>query len=266
MNDLLQLTGPKLIILVCLDGSARGALLRDKNGVPWMEDGVSENVTCYGYPGKIHDLIAVTNVAGMSYYEQAAFRVTYIPINNIVIQTKKDETGPKIRARRSSRVSVFCFIGATQSIRSAIGNLAARKMSVQSSYHWRDPSKFGPERAVDGVRYPNQNDPTFRSCAHTGVGDFSPFWQVDLGSQYLVSSVSFLSRERCCDERNTRLNITVAETATGPRILCMYYPGPAFKNQMKTFFCETPVNGRFVRVARDREILNPCEIEVYGFR
>ncbi|OWF56514.1 hypothetical protein KP79_PYT05332 [Mizuhopecten yessoensis] len=66
-------------------------------------------------------------------------------------------------------------------------------------------------------------------------------------------------------ERNQRLNITVAETANGPRALCMYYPGPAFVGEMKTIFCEKPLFGQFVRISRDEIVLNSCEIEVYGY-
>ncbi|XP_060071506.1 fucolectin-1-like [Ylistrum balloti] len=183
------------------------------------------NGTCHGYPEKIHDFIEMETNIGTSYYELA---------------------GP-------------------------VGNVAAGKPAIQSSYIG-DTISFGPDRALDSVRSPKQDetDPSLISCAHTADvdendADHNPYWQVDLKSRHLVLSISFLSRYECCGDRNTRLNITVAKTDTGPRALCVYYPGPPFQGQMKTFFCEKPVIGQFVRISRDRINLNPCEVEVYGF-
>ncbi|XP_021347396.1 uncharacterized protein LOC110446525 [Mizuhopecten yessoensis] len=163
------------------------------------------------------------------------------------------------------------FVGEMKTIFCPIGNLAAGKTAIQTSYLGLDET-FHANRAVDSRRYPKQDelDLNLISCSHTAdTGesdeDNTPYWQVDLGSRHLVTSVSFLSRIECCGDRNQRLNITVAETATGPRGLCMYYPGPAFVGQMKTFFCEKPVFGQFLRISRDRVNLNTCEIEVYGY-
>ncbi|XP_069125561.1 uncharacterized protein [Argopecten irradians] len=149
-----------------------------------------------------------------------------------------------------------------------IGNVAAGKPANQSSYLF-GTTEFGPGRAVDSLRYPHQDDRNLISCSHTAdvddVEDSNPFWEVNLESRHLVFSLSFLSRSECCGERNQRLNITVAETASGPRALCLYYPGPPFVEEMKTFFCDKPVAGQFVRISRDQPILNPCEIEIYGY-
>ncbi|XP_060066373.1 uncharacterized protein LOC132546668 [Ylistrum balloti] len=131
-----------------------------------------------------------------------------------------------------------------------MGNVAAGKTAIQSSNYGLE-KYYGPALALDAVRHPYQNDPDIsrKSCSHTrSDADNFPFWQVDLDALYLVF-----------------LNITVAETANGPRHLCMYYPGPGFMNQMKTFYCETPVKGQFVRISRDERVLNMCELEVYGF-
>ncbi|XP_069125564.1 fucolectin-5-like [Argopecten irradians] len=183
------------------------------------------NGVCYGYFEKLHDMIATTYITGVIYYEMA---------------------GP-------------------------VGNLAVGKSYLQSSEYNSD-GVYGPEKAADSKRYPFQNEVDWSkvSCAHTAYlgeedEDHSPFWQVDLGSRHLVLSVSFLGRIECCGERNQRLNITVAETASGPRALCLYYAGPPFVGEMKTFFCDKPLNGQFVRISRDEIVLNPCEIEVYGY-
>ncbi|XP_021353508.1 fucolectin-1-like [Mizuhopecten yessoensis] len=148
-----------------------------------------------------------------------------------------------------------------------VGNLAAGKPTTQSSS--LDNAAFGPQYAVDSRRYPIQNAPeSLRSCSHTevgGRGDDTPFWEVDLLSRHKITSLSFLSRNECCGERNTGLNITVAETSGGPYVLCSYYPlGTGFVGEMKTFYCIQPLTGRFVRMSRDLPVINACEIEIYG--
>ncbi|XP_033736534.1 uncharacterized protein LOC117324811 [Pecten maximus] len=151
-----------------------------------------------------------------------------------------------------------------------IGNLAGGKAVIQSSTY-QNSMNFGPKKAVDAIRYPHANANLLLACAHTsfkredGNNDNFPFWEVNLGSRCLVLSVSFLSRIDCCGIRNERLRITIAETASGPRALCKYYPGPAFAGEMKTFFCEKPLYGQFVRISRDRTYISACEVEVYGY-
>ncbi|XP_069118743.1 fucolectin-1-like [Argopecten irradians] len=149
-----------------------------------------------------------------------------------------------------------------------VGNLAAGKPAIQSSTLFN--AGFEAALAVDGRRYPMQNAaPSLRSCSHTlsdGTGDDAPFWEVNLNATYKITSVSFLGRQECCGERNSGLNITVAESSAGPYTLCYYYPlGPGFVNEMKTFHCTQPLTGRLVRISRAVDVLNPCEIEVYGY-
>ncbi|XP_069115543.1 fucolectin-like [Argopecten irradians] len=149
-----------------------------------------------------------------------------------------------------------------------VGNLAAGKPTTQSSS--LDNEEFGSEYAVDSRRFPFQNaDMSFRSCSHTeegGRGDDKPFWQVDLLTKHQITSVAFLSRQECCGERNSGLNITVAESSVSPYNLCYYYPpGPGFVNEMKTFYCTQPLTGRLVRISREEPVINACEIEVYGY-
>ena len=68
-------------------------------------------------------------------------------------------------------------------------NLAQGKPTLQNSIGWDGES----DRAVDG----DSNGRYWQgSCSHTNVDE--PWWSVDLGDSYEVTSVTISNREDCC--------------------------------------------------------------------
>ncbi len=82
-------------------------------------------------------------------------------------------------------------------------NAALGKPTDQSS----DGYGFTGAQAVDG-------EPS--TFSHTGDGDLSPWWTVDLGATYAVDEITILNRDNCCPERLYNATVTVLDDAGNP--------------------------------------------------
>ncbi|XP_026547933.1 fucolectin-like, partial [Notechis scutatus] len=142
-------------------------------------------------------------------------------------------------------------------------NVARGRPAFQSS---TIESQFNSvaRKAVDGNcsgRWIGQD-----SCTHTKK-EKDPWWYVDLGRQYAISSVVVKSREDCCGERLRGAQIRVAD--------CV--PNRGFSNRLcgtitntrlgaiSTISCKGQV-GRYVIVTVPGRTVSLalCEVEVYG--
>uniref|UniRef100_A0A8C6XUY2 Fucolectin tachylectin-4 pentraxin-1 domain-containing protein n=1 Tax=Naja naja TaxID=35670 RepID=A0A8C6XUY2_NAJNA len=121
-------------------------------------------------------------------------------------------------------------------------------------------------KAVDGNcsgRWIGQN-----SCTHT-KREREPWWYVDLGSQYAISSVVVKSREDCCGERLRGAEIRVGDCVTDhgkSNPLCGTITDTRL-GAISTIPCNGLV-GRYVTVTVPgcTVSLALCEVEVYGSR
>uniref|UniRef100_A0A0B8RUL8 Fucolectin-1-like n=1 Tax=Philothamnus irregularis TaxID=1899461 RepID=A0A0B8RUL8_9SAUR len=143
-------------------------------------------------------------------------------------------------------------------------NVARGRPAFQSSTY---VSQFNSvaSKAVDGNcsgRWVGQN-----SCTHT-KREREPWWYVDLGSRYAVSSVVVKSRADCCGERLQGAEIRVADCVPN-RGLSNHLCGTITNTRLgaiNTISCNGQV-GRYVTVTvRRTESLALCEVEVYGTR
>ncbi|XP_060538192.1 fucolectin-like [Pantherophis guttatus] len=143
-------------------------------------------------------------------------------------------------------------------------NVARGRPAFQSSTY---VSAFNSvaSKAVDGNcsgRWVGQN-----SCTHT-QREMGPWWYVDLGSRYAVSSVVVKSREDCCGERLRGAEIRVGNFVTNhgkSNPLCGTITNTRL-GAISTISCNGKV-GRYVTVTVPRMVsLALCEVEVYGTR
>ena len=79
-------------------------------------------------------------------------------------------------------------------------NVALGKVTTQST----DGFGFTGAPAVDGL---------LNNFTHTDSGDLAPFWQVDLGEEFLVEGINFYNRENCCGERLYNLTFEILDAA-----------------------------------------------------
>lgn len=149
------------------------------------------------------------------------------------------------------------------SLQGGAPNLARGRRAEQGS------SPYAPggmaDRAVDGNTDGSWND---GSVTHTD--ERSPYWQVDLGGVYDISSIRIWNRTDCCRERLNGFYILVSEapiTSSNPD------PGKIFgggrqsfgPEDSKTFTSGANARGRYVRIFLDHaDYLSLAEVEVFG--
>lgn len=89
--------------------------------------------------------------------------------------------------------------GATSEV---VENAALDRTTTQSS----DGYGYTGVQAVDG------ETSTF---SHTGDADLAPWWAVDLGADYAITSIQLHNREGCCPERLYNIDVSVLDAAGG---------------------------------------------------
>ncbi|XP_013917641.1 PREDICTED: fucolectin-like [Thamnophis sirtalis] len=142
-------------------------------------------------------------------------------------------------------------------------NVARGRPAFQSSTY---VSQFNSvaRKAVDGNcsgRWIGQN-----TCTHT-KRERGPWWYVDLGSRYAVSSVVVKNREDCCGERLQGAEICVADCVPTHGLsnrLCGTITDTRL-GSISTISCDGQV-GRYVSVTIPGRTVSLalCEVEVYG--
>ncbi|KAK6187443.1 hypothetical protein SNE40_005473 [Patella caerulea] len=147
-------------------------------------------------------------------------------------------------------------------------NIALGKPTVQSSTYVYENLPLSSALAVDG----NRNSDAFQlSCSHTAGGD-NPWLQVDLERIYNITSVTIVNRgdhREITYGRMVDISILVYESdptntpATPGPVICKFIPG-IFGMTSRTFECDDVTEGRYVRINKNSEILDVCELEVTG--
>ena len=143
-------------------------------------------------------------------------------------------------------------------------NLALGKTARQSSTY---NSRFTAGNAVDGNR-----DGIARrgSMSHTR-NDNNAFWEIDLGANYRIDTLSLWNRTDCCSDRLTDFRIlvsdrpfaddTLAGATSDSRVTQLSFPGTA----QRTEYFNIGRNGRYVRVQlAGRGYLQLAEVEILG--
>ncbi|XP_054457954.1 uncharacterized protein LOC129093858 [Anoplopoma fimbria] len=121
-------------------------------------------------------------------------------------------------------------------------------------------------KAIDGRRN------SFYSngfCSHTAEDETNPWWRVDLGRTYVVTSIKVTNRGDCCAERLDGAEIRIGNSLenngnNNPRCASISHIKAGKTN---TYRCDGgSMDGRFVNVIIPGEgkTLTLCEVEVYG--
>uniref|UniRef100_A0A3B3ZS23 Fucolectin tachylectin-4 pentraxin-1 domain-containing protein n=1 Tax=Periophthalmus magnuspinnatus TaxID=409849 RepID=A0A3B3ZS23_9GOBI len=140
-------------------------------------------------------------------------------------------------------------------------NVAVKGQAVQSSTLY----PAAANRAIDGRR---DTYYTESSCSHTQE-ETAPWWRVDLGQIFVVSTIKVTNRGDCCPERLDGAQIHIGNSLqnngnNNPRCATItHIPlGDTF-----SFTCESgKMTGRYVNLVLpgDKKILTLCEVEVYA--
>jgi len=144
-------------------------------------------------------------------------------------------------------------------------NLALGRPSWQSSMQYGGHAS----RAVDGRIDQDYNQGG--SCTHTRR-DRTPWWAVDLGQTYTITTVTVYNREDCCGERLSGLTVLTSDERFrgGARITSQGYAacgglGDAPPTPVISINCGAAARGRYVYLyLPTREKLTLCEVQVNG--
>uniref|UniRef100_A0A3B3ZSL3 Fucolectin tachylectin-4 pentraxin-1 domain-containing protein n=1 Tax=Periophthalmus magnuspinnatus TaxID=409849 RepID=A0A3B3ZSL3_9GOBI len=141
-------------------------------------------------------------------------------------------------------------------------NVAGNGIADQSSTIWNSSA----QNAIDGKRMTEFNLES--SCSHTQE-ETAPWWRVDLGQIFVVSTIKVTNRGDCCPERLDGAQIHIGNSLqnngnNNPRCATItHIPlGDTF-----SFTCESgKMTGRYVNLVLpgDKKILTLCEVEVYA--
>jgi hypothetical protein len=133
-------------------------------------------------------------------------------------------------------------------------NVALGKPATQSSTY-EDPCTGPASKAVDGNTSGNTGDCSF-STTNNQPQDW---WQVDLGTPYLIQVIDLWNRTDCCGERLSNFDLLVS--TDGANWTTFYYPGAA---PTTTSFVINRVV-RYVKVQlRGQDYLTLAEVQVWG--
>jgi len=145
-------------------------------------------------------------------------------------------------------------------------NLALGRATFQSSTYPGGDSSL----AVNG-NYDSAYDDG--SCTHTDTQEGNPWWAVDLGASYEVTTIFIYNREDCCSDRIAGVTMVVSDQALAPgddistltSNLCAADDGAMGTSAWIDFECAAGATGRYVYLYLPTdEFLTICEVSVYS--
>ncbi|XP_046562491.1 fucolectin-6-like [Haliotis rubra] len=152
-----------------------------------------------------------------------------------------------------------------------LSNIAKDKPASASSI-WRGDA-FPPGVAVDGDVNPLW---TSGSCFAVDIGDFSPWWQVDLQDTYVVVEVRVTNRNKGPERlHDFSIDVYRGDPAGNPHVSpqqCYMYNGAVTEpGRTVALQCTSRVTGRFMRLSgtntlNRKDLLQFCEVQVFGFK
>ncbi|KAK7478814.1 hypothetical protein BaRGS_00029913, partial [Batillaria attramentaria] len=145
-------------------------------------------------------------------------------------------------------------------------NVALNKATQASSEDSvnNPPHLASSDLAVDGKRLP---DVAQMSCFLSEDGDMAPYWVVDLEQTYVIHALDITNRGMCCADRLASFAIEVftqdpVAVPAATAVLCHTQTASVPEAASLRFKCERPITGRYVRIKKNGEHLNLCEVEV----
>uniref|UniRef100_A0A8C6TKT8 Fucolectin tachylectin-4 pentraxin-1 domain-containing protein n=1 Tax=Neogobius melanostomus TaxID=47308 RepID=A0A8C6TKT8_9GOBI len=118
--------------------------------------------------------------------------------------------------------------------------------------------------AIDGNR---ESIYSRNSCSHTSTTT-NPWWRVDLGDIYTITSITIVNRGDCCKERLNGGEIRVGNSLHNNGNDNPIVARISHITTLETFPMSGRVEGRYVNVflpGKDK-YLTLCEVEIYGFK
>ncbi len=180
--------------------------------------------------------------------------------NNFVWQTNDNAYKNNPKDNVEDDVSYYHYVGAPPVGGGSGGgngggsnDIARGKPAFQSSIYQNNNGRFGPDKAVDG------NGNTFN---HTN-NENNPWWEVDLGSSYSISSVKIWNRGDCCSNRLNNFDIKVYNNRGGNETKNVYVSGQP-SNNGSTYNINATGNVVRIQLRGNNRILHTDQVEVYG--
>ena len=134
--------------------------------------------------------------------------------------------------------------------------MAFHRTATQSSTYSNAAGPAVASRAVDG-----NSDGRYSSVTHTAI-ELKPWWEVDLGHESKITSISLFNRIDCCQERLANFIVQLSDYAHLP--VKTVSQGSNFRIRYDFGFSPGTV-ARYVRVQLLRQnFLSLAEVEVYG--
>jgi len=138
------------------------------------------------------------------------------------------------------------------------GNLAVAGTATQSTVDYDGE----PERAIDGNTSGVYGE---GSVTHTiGSGENNPWWQVDLGREASIDSITIWNRtDECCVHRLSNFTIQVFDNLDSAAVftdtIVDSFPDPSYTT------LTSGINGRYVKVQlTEFGVLSLAEVQVFG--
>jgi hypothetical protein len=130
-------------------------------------------------------------------------------------------------------------------------NVAQGKTATASSV-WDVAAGSTADKAVDGIA-----PASYANIWHSGSGDRTPWWQVDLGRVYFIQRIVIWNRQDCC--QNRLRDITVQIQGPGNEVLfeTLVNPGDVLGGPATvTVTPSISVPGQFVKLSRTEDLIN----------
>ncbi|XP_048577863.1 uncharacterized protein LOC5514077 isoform X2 [Nematostella vectensis] len=169
-----------------------------------------------------------------------------------VFHTKCDLKGPLLAIARKYSHVFGAFFDTGINDTGASNNLAEGRPTTSST----SVSEHSPKLAVDG---------SIDSFFSTADADPSPWFKVELFTEFLVHRIFIRNRMDCCRERLEGFEIRIGSDVdhfNNPRC-----GGLRTMNQIEsaTFYCAPPLLGRYVSVSKNTPQLHFSTINVFGY-
>ncbi|XP_071096557.1 fucolectin-5-like [Haliotis cracherodii] len=167
-------------------------------------------------------------------------------------------------------ISLFAIVLVASETHGAVIPVLGSQVSSSSVFTFGS-TNYGPQLAVDGGL--GTNFITDMTTFATATTDTAPYMDIDLGSNFLLRSVTITNRGDCCSERLRNIRIEVHDnnpTLGGTPQVCTTIGSPApAAGSTTTFSCSGTPIGRYIRLnkftkADANDILQLVEVVLDG--
>ncbi|MFH4968381.1 LamG-like jellyroll fold domain-containing protein [Gaetbulibacter sp. M240] len=237
----------------------------------------SRDGCCDDRLGNVYVLIADTpfpadpnDLAGSLANADFAYQLPTVVTGDEIVEVPKT-TGRYVRLQKSGNNPGGNVLNLAEvEVSGRVVNLATNGNATQSSTQ----STFFASNAIDGNTAGTSGA---NNIAHTSGATSSDWWQVDLGSYHIISTVNIFNRDGCCGNRLSDVYVLIADTPfpDDPTDLAGSLTNADFTHQIPSSISEEEdvavdvpnISGRYVRLQKSGmntpdNVINIAEVEV----